>query len=303
MVALLVLALLLGGMARIHGACLQACNRIHESLRLQRTLRLAQARLADDLRMAGYRYPLPGGRPWGDDPLEHSLPRSDEVSFLRDVPLEARAVLAAGWPGPGAGPEPSAAAPVWLRADPGASLQAGDLLVLEDGCFEWAEVAAPVTLPRRQPVAVALAPPGLRAAHAPGGRVALVRPRRMVRFAVADLSLEGASARVPCLVRFEAPLPPDGGVPDWAGLLAKPRTAPGEAAILAEQITAFRVEASPPGLDGQDHRIPRLLRVTLEARSALARPEYAPEGGGAAFLYRSLTCVLAPGKAALERAP
>jgi hypothetical protein len=300
-------------MGRIHGACLQACNRIHENLRLQRTLRLAQARLADDLRMAGYRYPLPG-RPREDDPLEHPLPRRDEISFLRDVPLEAGAVLAAGCPDPGAGlaagcpdpgagQEPPAAAPVWLRADSGASLQAGDLLVLEDGCFEWAEVAAPVTLPRRRPVAVALAPPGLRAAHAPGGRVALVRPGRMVRFAVADLALEGASARVPCLLRFEAPLPPGGGVPDWAGLLAKPRTAPGEVAVLAEQITGFQVEASPPGLDGPNHRIPSLLRVTLEARSALARPEFAPEGRGAAFLYRSLTCVVAPGKAALERSP
>ena len=337
MVALLVMGVLLGGLGQVHGSCLQACNRIHEGLRLQRALRLAQARVTDEFRMIGYGYPIPGRT---TSPLFLPDLRAEEASFVRDVPLATGAFFAADLPAPHEG-DALAVTSVRLRADPGGTLEAGDLLVTEDGSFEWATLAAPATLPRNGTTTVALAPPGLRAAHRARGRVALVRPRRAVRFAVVRMPLEGASTPVPCLVRFEAPLPPGGGMPAWTGLLARPRAGPGGVAVVAEQITGFQVEVMqagpwperhPGALQGEPGEakaevgernaeagepnaeageplgcspIPPLLRVTLVARSSMRRAEFGRGGQGdeAAYLYRSLTWMVAPHHARLGRPP
>ena len=239
LVSLALLGLLLGGMAQVFRAGLGSWGRINRSLTARRGLRWALDRLGEDLRLAGHRFPPPepDGRPepgsairlLRERPIRTQdggalAPRdgweatADELSFTLDEPVPVRAVLARAVPGP----------EVRLRSGQGARILPGDRLVVEDDPVETARVAREAHL---APGAEARVPvdegAGFRCPHAPGRRVQVVRPRQVVRYAVAGLRLDlGPPEPVPCLVRFTAPAPPGGGDPPWDGV-AGPAVGPG----------------------------------------------------------------------------
>lgn len=146
LVALVFLGLLLGGLSQVYVQGLKTCARLHDGLRAQRSLRLAMARLSEDLQMAGFFYPPPELRslPWeagggvgrlrpflllpsrpisrlldgafvpatlADDPYEPGPWTADEVSLVMDLPLQVPATLASGLPQAEGevGPKPSEA--------------------------------------------------------------------------------------------------------------------------------------------------------------------------------------------------
>ena len=286
-------------------------------------------------------------RTWDEDPMEPPDKTADELSFILDLPLPVPATLAralperAEWPGApeAAGPEGPAEA-VWVRADRAVALRVGDLLFLDDGCLAWSQVRAPVDLPpgRAGPVPVARPGPGASSAfarpHPAGARIRFLRPLQVVRYAVVYLERGPVPELVPCLVRWEAPLPADGRVPPWAGLLAARSPLPGDWELVAEQVTGFRVDCSLdgrfPGIRGRDYAdtqrrlegalrsgqaVPgpadpwwwrsrgALLQVSLETRTAVAR-EPADEGrSGRRFDYRSQTVLVRPRNFGLGREP
>jgi len=166
-------------------------------------------------------------------------------------------------------------------------------------------------------------------------RVRFLRPLQVVRYAVVYLERGPARELVPCLVRWEAPLPADGRVPPWAGLLADRSILPGDSKLVAEQVTGFRVDCSLdgrfPGIRGRDYADTQrrleaalrpgpagaagppdpwwwrnrgaLLQVSLETRTAVAR-EPAGEGRpGRRFDYRIQTVLVRPRNFGMGRAP
>lgn len=261
LVSVALLGLLLGGMAQVFQAGLGSWGRVNRSLTARRGLRWALDRLGEDLRLAGHRFPPPepDGRPepggairlLRERPIRTQdggalAPRdgwgatADELSFTLDEPVPVRAVLVRAVPGP----------EVRLRSGQGARILPGDLLVVEDDPVETARVAREAHL---APGAEARVPvdggAGFRFPHAPGRRVQVVRPRQVVRYAVAGLRLGlGPPEPVPCLVRFTAPAPPGGGDPPWDGVLARLWGLEGRWEVVAERVSGFRAEGFPGGL-------------------------------------------------------
>ena len=344
MVALLFMGLLLSGMIRVYVAALKGWNRVNESLTAQRALRWAMDRVAEDLRMMGYLFPPPELRSLevaasADPTLQSSFMlvpgrpgggTEDELSFVMDLPVPVQAVLERAIAG--SGPEgrtgPGAPAEVRVR------LQAGDLFLVAGDRFEFAQVAVPVELPaaRAGPVAVVHADGAGGAAfafpHGAGAPVQVVRPLRVVRYAVVPLPLESGPGPVPCLVRFETAYPRDRAVPAWGRLLKSA----GSHEVVAANVTRFRVDFTPdqvfPGIRGADYRstvgnlnarlkachgrdgaatdpldpfwfrrFGGLIKVDLEIGSPVPREEYAPPGaapGCRRQLLRGQTLLLAP---------
>jgi len=307
LVAALLLGLLLAGMARVFLACLDGWGRVNRALAAQRALRWAVARISEDVQLMGLRLPPPELRPpeppgpgavllLPDRPIGSGAAGSaDELSFLLDAPIPVPAVLAGAVAGAGS----EAAVPVRCAAK--VELAAGDLLLVLDGRFEWAEVRQPVRL-----AAGAAAPmvvSGLRRPHPAGTRLQLVRPLRVVRYALvqpapeAGLEAPRPGQGGPSLVRFEAPW--RGSMPRWAGLLGRQPGPGGGSEVVAEQVAGFRVDLSLdgrfPGIRGAGPRAPAgnlqalrtldpgpadplwfrrhpaWLRLTLEVREADAR--------------------------------
>ena len=267
LVSLALLGLLLGGMVQVARAGLDACSRVNRGFAARRGLRWALGRLGEDVRLLGHRFPPPGADPPpGPDPapeagsafrLRHDQPihtqdggilapregwrgAADELSLFLDEPLPARAVLTRAVPGP----------EVRLRSGQGVRIEPGDLLVVEDDPVDAARAARTAHLDPGLAVPVPVDPDaGFRFPHASGRRVQVVRPRQVVRYAVAGLRLDlGPPEPVPCLVRFAAPAPPGGGEPPWDSLLARRRGLEGRWEVVAERVSGFRAERYPGGL-------------------------------------------------------
>ena len=290
LVAAAILGVLMAGIGQVLAGSLQSFASVREGLETQRTLRWAIQELEGDLRAVGLRFPPPGlrglpvtpgpgpaqactlwpGQPltkWaggalvpleaGDDPIEPPGRTSDVLALVLDRPLPVGGVLAA--PLEAASP----AGGLSVRLDGPCALEAGDLLWVAGDWFDCTVVQAAATLAGRGPETIRVEP-GLAFAHAAGARVGLVRPLRMVRLAVVYLPLPGAARPVPCLVRFEAPYQAPDPTDPWAGLME----GAGTPEVLAERVTALRIERSPdPGGSLGLRRGPALLRVQVETRS------------------------------------
>jgi hypothetical protein len=187
-------------------------------------------------------------------------------------------------------------------------LEAGDLLLVAGARFEFARVAARADLAagRAGPVEVARTDgaqaPAFAFPHPGGAPVELVRPLRLVRYAVLPMALEPAGGPpVPCLVRFETAWPGDRAVPSSAALLKAPRASGTRHELLAEHVVRFRVDFAPggrfPGIrEGPANPWPAdpfgfrrhrsLVRVELETAC--------PGAPGSRSPARSQTLVLAP---------
>jgi len=249
------LCLLLAGMVRVCLSGLDGWSRVNRTLTAQRALRWSMDRLAGDLRMLGHLFPppelrtLPASTGPGPPPGGFTLVPgpTDELSFVMDAPVPATATLDSALAGAGE-------ATVRVRPAGDLSLEAGDLLLVAGGRFEFARVAAPADLEAggAGPVAVAredgTAGPPFAFPHPGGALVQAVRPLRLVRYGVAPVVLEpGGGPPVPCLVRFEAGCPGPWATAPWPALLKAPRATGARHELLAENVTRFRVDYAPDG--------------------------------------------------------
>jgi len=305
-VALAFLGLLLAGMLRVCLAGLEGWSRVNRTLTAQRALRWSMDRLAEDLRMLGHLFPPLEQRPPAAGPSPPGafmlVPgANDELSFLMDLPVPVPAVLDRALPG-------AEEAIVRVRPAGDLRLEAGDLLLVAGARFEFARVAAPAELEagKAGPVAVARADgaqaPAFASPHPGGAPVQVVRPLRLVRYAVLPLALEPAGGPpVPCLVRFETAWPGDRPALPSAALLRAPRDSGTRHERLAEDVVRFRVDLAPggrfPGLrDGPEDPWPadpsgsRRQRALVRVELAVAGPG-APGSRGPA---RSQTLLVAP---------
>lgn len=241
--ALALSALVMSGLAAFLASGFRAVTRLGGALAAQRALRWAASCLEDDVREAGFYVPCrpaPEGPalearrvPPARNPLDPGgagRVRSDELEIRKDVVLPARARLLESI---GAEDPPPACRRLRLSADRRVRLEAGDLILAEDGNWEAWRVQAGARLAPSGPAEVLAAPlrPGPSLAHDAGVGLALVRPDRIITYRLA----------------------PRGGPP---ALLRQERGDP-EARIVAEGISGFQVEAG----DGAEP-----LRITLQAR-------------------------------------
>jgi len=271
LVALALAGILLGGMVRVCLASLDSWSRVNQELAAQRALRWALDRMAEDLRLAGHRFPPPEGPvAAGAGPIGE-LRTADELCLVLDLPEPVRVALAQACgadPAPGAAPTPVPA--VRVRAARALRLRPGDLLLAPGARFEIAAVARATRLPAGQATTVPLAAgggaPGFTARHPAGTEVQVIRPLRVVRYAVVRLPPDpgaGSAEAVPCLVRFEADCPRDGTAPRWDRMLSG---RPGRGwEVLARHVAAFRVDFAadaPPGF----RDAAALVQVRLELR-------------------------------------
>jgi hypothetical protein len=285
----------------------------------------------------------------GDDPLEPMGKEADELSFVMDVPILVPAHLTR--PVRGLAPprplareaeetdDPEEAGTVQVRAARRLDLEPGDLVVVADGRFEFAEVDQPVTFLARQTLPVRVRRPGglagaaaFRWHHRAGTRIQCVRPLRVVRYALVYLALDRDLSPpgwlTPCLVRFETAYPGNRAVPRWSRL-----TDSRSREVVAENVTGFRVDFTLdnrfPGIRGRDlAETSSRLQAGLAARGrragegALAGDPFwfrkwgglvqvaietrsaVPRDAGTAgrrFHYRSQTLLLRPRNFGLER--
>ncbi|MDR3671028.1 MAG: hypothetical protein P4L36_09290 [Holophaga sp.] len=274
-VALAFMALLLGGMVRVYLAHLAGWNRVNQSLTAQRAVRWAMDRIAGDLRGMGCLFPPPELRTLpvaaGADPGlqggfmlvpgQRGGNPSDQLSFILDAALPVRVRLEHAV----TGGDP--AAELQLRPARDLDLAAGDLVLVAGERFEFAQVASPVELAAGRAGPVPVVRPGGAAGaafgfpHQAGAWVQVVRPLRLVCYAVMPLALEyqgrsrdGGGQRVPCLVRFETAYPADRAPPRWERFLKPAHRGEASHEVLAENVTRFRVDFSPdpvfPGIRG-----------------------------------------------------
>jgi prepilin-type N-terminal cleavage/methylation domain-containing protein len=297
LVALAFAGILLGGMVRVCLASLDSWSRVNQDLAAQRALRWALDRMAEDLRLAGHRFPPPEGPAAAagagpgrqgavtllpDQPVRTvgnpcppgpggELRTADELGLVLDLPVRVRVVLAQACgadPSPGAALTPVPA--VRVRAAQALRLRPGDLLLAPGARFGIAAVARATRLPAGQattvPLAVGGGAPGFTARHPAGTPVQVVRPLRVVRYAVVGLPPDpdpGSAGAVPCLVRFEADCPGDGTAPRWDRMLSG---RPGRGwEVLARHVAAFRVDFAPDAPPGFRDAAAR-VQVRLELR-------------------------------------
>ena len=287
----------------------------------------------------------------GDDPLEPMGKEADELSFVMDVPIPVHAELTRPVPGlapprplaslPEETDDPERAGTVQVRAARKLELESGDLLLVADGRFEFAEVDQPVTFLARQTLPVRVRRPGgvagaaaFRWHHRAGARIQCVRPLRIVRYALVYLALDRDLSPpgwlTPCLVRLETAYPGNRAVPRWSRLAGSRLRE-----VVAENVTGFRVDFTLdnrfPGIRGADFaETSSRLQAGLGARgrragdAALAGDPFwfrkcgglvqvsmetrspvprddGPGTAGRHFRYRSQTLLLRPRNFGLER--
>jgi prepilin-type N-terminal cleavage/methylation domain-containing protein len=231
LVALGLAALLALGLLRFLAGSLQALERVQASLSAQRSLRRGLDELADEVREAGFRVPFPGAgsqRPpltvVRNQPVKGTELRADELTLVADGVL----------PGGGSLAEPLAPgrpAQVALTAVHRTRLEAGDVVLVEDGHWEALAVTGPVDLVPGRVGVVDVTGLGEPGSHGSGAPVTFLRPGRHVTYALAlDRKASG-----PALVRLESP---------------------GSRRVVAPNVSAFRVEEVPAT---------PLVRLTLEA--------------------------------------
>jgi hypothetical protein len=252
-VALLFMGLLLSGMIRVYLASLDSWNRVNQALTGQRALRWSMDRIAEDLRMMGHLFPPPELRSPALSSGFIAVPGqpADELSFVMDAPVPGRALLAETLP--------ALAASVPVRPDRAMRLEAGDLLLVAGERFEFARVERRAALAAGR---TGLVPAALTFPHLTGAPVQVVRPLRLVRYAVVPLALEPGGL-VPCLVRFETACPKDRATPRWARLLKSPHSTLGSHELVAENISGFRVVRNQGGR----------IEVRIETRSPIPRSQ------------------------------
>jgi hypothetical protein len=163
---------------------------------------------------------------------------------------------------------------------------------MDDGRWEFAVAGAPALLAAKTASLVQAEHPdgpgavaAFRFHHAAGTRVQLIRPLRVVRYAVVYLDLDGLrdpahpGGLVPCLVRWETGYPTDHQAPRWAGLMADRRDS---WEVVGENVTGFQVDFIPDhrvdGIRGADYAgTVRNLNAAIQARTrrteAATRPE------------------------------
>jgi len=266
-VALAMAGLLLAGLVQVFVASLESWNRVNRALAARRSVEGALARMAADLERAGYLLPLPGrtlpdlpGDPGWPGPWRLVPARPDsrgpgfpELTLVYDRPLAGALDLAEAIPAPPEDTrEPAWTGPasVQVRAPRTFRLRAGDLLLAPGGRFGWAVVAARTELARGRTEALPLAPDRGRitGSHPAGTPLAVVRPGRLVRYAVVPLGPGAAAAAggCPSLVRFEAACAGSGREPRWPeGLGSGVRSAGVRHQVLARGVTGFRVAFTP----------------------------------------------------------
>ncbi len=221
MVALLLMACLTAGLLLFLKACYETLGRTAERVALRRGLRRAADQLSWDLQEAGFQVPF--GEPLGGPGV--AVGPSGELIILKDEVAPHRGRLDA--PLPVGDPAPLTRR-VRVSADGPVKLQAGDVLLVEDGAWEALRLTGPLDLRSRETgeAIVAALEGEVPRAHGDGAPVAFLRLRRTQAY-----RLEGSN-----LVR---------------------RCGGGRARVVAERMEAFWVdlEAGSPA-----------VKVTLEAR-------------------------------------
>ena len=231
LVALGLAALLALGLLRFLAGSLQALEGVQASLAAQRSLRRALEALADEVREAGFHVPFPGAEPPGlplsvihDQPVRGTGLKADELTLVTDEVLPGGGILAEAL-------EPGRPAEVAITAIQRTRLEAGDVVLAEDGHWEALAVTGPVDLAPGRVGVVAIAGLGEPFGHGSGVPVTFLRPRRRVTYALAlDRRASG-----PALVRLDRQ---------------------GSRRQVAPDVSAFRVEELPAT---------PLVRLTLEA--------------------------------------
>jgi prepilin-type N-terminal cleavage/methylation domain-containing protein len=277
--ALAILGLLMAGMVRVLASGLRSVQEMNAALGARRGLRWAMDHLAEDLKMAGYRFPflefpgdsppplpvaihaslpvrpLPGASAPRPDPGGEGKP-CDQLTLLMDQPLDGGLELAAscgegmdgGRPGSGI---------LHILSERTLELRPGDFLVFADGRLEWVRVARGASLARRRAGAVEVMEEGaFRFRHPAGAALLAIRPGRVVRYRVARVPRPGRPGGAPCLIRMEAPFSQE--LWDEAGEGASPG-AWGKARVLAEGVTGLQAEFLP------GEPFPGMARIALEA--------------------------------------
>lgn len=273
-VAVLFVGLLMAGMLQIFATSIQSFYSQQETLGAQRMSRLAFDQLSDDFQQAGYMYPDRSTPPWmtgtaaqktflitpdvtftakrPDDAnpalLVDETITGDEVVFLRDMPLHYTTTLSAD-----IGPIAGVTATLPIKADPAATdpVLQGDIAIIWDQKFEFFFVNADLG----SGTSVAINPNGnfvsnqwLTGAngevfrdHKKDTLVTFVRPNQVVRYTLQPIALDPSIPKqlVPCLVRQQAPYPTNPATAiNWAGV---------NGTVLAENVSAFRLDISPDG--------------------------------------------------------
>ncbi|BDU73366.1 PilW family protein [Mesoterricola silvestris] len=217
-VAMLLVLCVAAGLLRFLGACLGSATRTVEGVELRRNLRRALEQVSDDLQEAGFQVPCrasPGGPGLTSGP--------SALVLVKDRVLPGRGRLCA--PLPVGDPAPLSRR-VRVGADRRVRLQAGDVLLVEDGAWEGLRLTGPLVLEAgREGEGIVEALEGeVPRTHGEGVGVAFLRPSCRVAY-----RLEGGR-----LVR---------------------RCGEDTPRVLADRLVAFRVD---PGR-------PPAVAVTLEA--------------------------------------
>jgi prepilin-type N-terminal cleavage/methylation domain-containing protein len=266
LVALALAGLLLAGTVQVYVAGMDHANRVGQALAARRGVDWALARLAADLELAGHLLPLPGRTlpempatlgwpggwrliPGGPDPTGPGrVPGWAELALVCDRPVPASLVLAEA--------TTEGAGTVLVRAHRSLRLRAGDLLLAPGERLGWAAVAADADLLPGRTAAVALEPApaasGWAQARPAGTPLDVLRPARLVRFAVVPLGPRNRPdpAGEPCLVRFEIPCPADGREPPWHRGWGRTGDAPGariRREVLVRGVIGFQAAFTPAG--------------------------------------------------------
>lgn len=261
LVALALTAVVSAGLAAFMASGFRAIVRVGGALAAQSALRRAAADLEDDVREAGFFVPCrpaPGGHGLV---LRRDLPvrgvagavlRTDELELRKDLVLPARARLAEGI----LADDPAAAGRrLCLAVESRVRLEAGDLIVAEDGRWEAWRIQAGEALAPGGSANLPVEPleQGPSRSHEAGTPLALVRPDRLVCY-----RLEAGPGGRPALVRRV------GGER--------------EARVVAERVEQFRVDLVPPQVrislkaSGRGLPAPRPLVVVASPRTPRAEP-------------------------------
>lgn len=261
LVALALTAVVSAGAAAFMASGFRAIVRVGGALAAQRALRRAAADLEDDVREAGFFVPCrpaPGGHGLV---LRRDLPvrgvagaalDTDELELRKDMVLPARARLAEGIPAD----DPAVAGRrLSLAVDSRVRLEAGDLIVAEDGRWEAWRIQAGAALAPGGSANLPVEPleQGPARSHEAGTPLALVRPDRLVRY-----RLEAGPGGRPALVRRVS--------------------GEREARVVAERVEQFRVDLAPPQVritlkaSGRGLPAPRPLVVVASPRTPRAAP-------------------------------
>jgi prepilin-type N-terminal cleavage/methylation domain-containing protein len=276
LVALGVATLLAAGVLRVIGALFEALGSTQAALAAQRSLRMAEGHLSDDLQGMGFLVPfrpsgVPGtlfrvepGRPVpiffhgrlreAPAPLNGQGLTGDEMTLVQDLVLPGEAHLAEPMPGREAGDSQE----VVLVCARRTILLPKDVLLVEDAGWEAMAVLERREVPAGRIMAVPVDRGPGPGPHGAGTPVTLLRPLRRVRYGIAFLPAQPGSPGRMALVRQET----DGSGEEGEGHAREPGPAD-IARVVAVGISRIRVESTPG-----EGALPRLVKVVLEAESA-----------------------------------